>query len=117
MTLDRWEQLKENIKRRFKVLEESAGDLIVGTADGDIKQGEREVLEVQTPVGKIRLLCEIRPVVLEKKLHYSHRQGQSSQAEYKFSETEKTCKLRLLRWNELEDDWQEIDEQNLSGMI
>lgn len=117
MTKERWEQLKENLKGRFEVLNENAEDLLVGTAEGQVKQGEREFLELKTPLGKIRAACEIRPAVLEKKYHYTHQQGQSARTEYKYSDTEKTYRLRLYRWNELEDDWQEIEEKNLAGMM
>lgn len=114
MTHDRWEQLKENLKRRFEVVEETTEDLIHTSSEGQIKQGEREILVVKTPAGKIRLVCEIRPMVLEKKFHYTHRQGQSAQTEYRFSDTEKTYKLRLFKLDEY-DEWKELDENAITN--
>lgn len=115
MNDERWEQLKENLKGKFEVLEERREELIMQTEDGPIKQGDQEILVVKSPVGKIKLACDIRPRVLEKKLHYTHQQGKSAYAEYKFSETEKTYKLRLFKWNEVEYDWEELDEGAISN--
>jgi len=115
MTQERWEQLKENLKGKFEVLEDSTEDLVMQTEDGPVKQGAREILVVKSPIGKIRLTCDIRPRVLEKKLHYTHQQGKSAYAEYKFSETEKTYKLRLFKWNEVEYDWEELGEDALNN--
>ena len=117
MDNDRWEQLKENIRRKFKVLEEKTEDLIMDTADGEIKQGEQEILDVMTPVGKIRLAREVRPRVLEKKYRYSHRAGDSAQTEYKFSKTEKTYKLKIYKWDEDEEEWEELKEDSLDGLM
>lgn len=117
MNKENWNELKERIKKKFPVLEEKLEDLIMQTADGSIKQGEQEILAVKTPAGKIRLACEIKPAVLEKRIHYTHRQGQAAQTDYKFSETEKTYKLKFYKWNEEEDEWQEINAENVGGMI
>jgi len=54
--------------------------------------------------------------VLEKKFHYTHRQGASSRVEYKFSDTEKSYRLRVFRWDDLDDDWKEIETKNVEGM-
>lgn len=117
MTLERWEQLKENLKGKFPVEDEKTEDLMMGTGEGPVKSGEQEILVVKSPVGKIKLVCEIKPKVLEKKLHYTHQQGQSATTEYKFSETEKTYRLRLFKWNEVEYDWEELDESAAASMI
>jgi hypothetical protein len=109
MDTDRWEQIKENIKEKFKVLEEGTEDLTVPTADGDVKSGQVEFLIAQTPLGKIKLCFESRPVVLDKKFIYSHRAGQSGRTEYEFSDTEFTHKIKAYKWNDDFDDWKEID--------
>lgn len=115
MNQERWEQLKESLKGKFEVLEEKAEDLMMGTVEGPVKAGEREILVVKSPVGKIRLVCEIKPRVMEKKLHYTHQQGKSATTEYKFSETEKTYKLRLYKWNEVEYEWEEMGEDAVNN--
>ena len=114
MDIDRFEQIKENIKRKFKVEEEGTEDLMSETADGLVKQGTAEFLVVQTPLGRIKLTFEKRPVVVDKKFIYSHRAGQAARTEYEFSDSEFSYKLRAYKWDDIEEAWDEIDAANFS---
>jgi hypothetical protein len=117
MTKDNWDQLKENLKGKFTVLEEGNEDLQAATAEGFVKQGDIEFLVVKTPMGKVKTVCEIRPMVLEKKFHYTHQQGQSARMEYKLSDTEKTYKIKIFKWDDNEDDWMEIKSDSLPSFM
>lgn len=114
MDIDRWEQIRENIKAKFQVNEEGTEDLIMNTQDGPVKQGTAEFLIVQTAMGKIKLTFEKRPVVLDKKFIYSHRAGQSARTEYEFSDKEFSYKLKAYKWDDLEESWEEIDAASFS---
>lgn len=114
MDIDKWEQLKEELGRKFKISEETTEDLTVHTQDGEVKNGKAEVLVVETPMGRIKLAFESRPLVLDKKMIYSHRAGQTARTEYEFSETEKTHKLKAYKWNDDLDEWKEIDAGNFA---
>lgn len=116
MNDERWEQLKESLRKKFTVIDDKVEPLMVETGEGAVNQGESQVLIVETPFGKMKLVREERPAVLEKKLHYTHRQGQSAQTEYKFSETEKVYKLKIYKWNKNEYEWEELNEKNLEGL-
>lgn len=109
MDTDRWEQIKENIKSKFKVLEEGTEDLTVRSAEGSIKSGRAEFLVVVTPMGNIKLVFESRPVVTDKKFIYSHRAGQSARTEYEFSDTEFSHKLKAYKQGDEDEEWKEID--------
>ena len=109
MDTDRWEQIRENIKRKFKVLEQGTEDLTVPTSEGDIKSGKAEFLVVETPMGRMKLAYESHPVVLDKKLIYSHQQGKSARTEYTFSDKEFSHKLKAYKWDDDEETWNEID--------
>jgi len=106
---DKWEQLKEELKRKFTVEDEGTEDLIVETEQGPRKQGTLEFLVFESPVGKVKLVRESKPVVLDKKFIYSHRAGQAARTEYELSETEFSHKLRAYKWSEADDDWKEMD--------
>jgi hypothetical protein len=114
MDIDRWEQVRENIKAKFKILEQGTEDLNVETADGTVKQGTAEFLVVETPMGKIKVAFEKRPVVLDKKFIYSHRAGQAARTEYTHSDSEFSYKLKAYKWNDLDEQWEEIDASNFS---
>jgi hypothetical protein len=109
MDSDRWEQIKESIKGRFEILDEGTEDLTVTTGEGEIKNGTADFLVAKTPMGKIKLAFESRPVVLGKKEFYSHQQGKGARVEYEFSDTEFSHKIKAYKWNDEEEEWTEID--------
>jgi len=114
MDNDKWEGLKEELKRKFKILEEKTEDLLGETAEGLVKQGIAEILIMESPIGKIKLVRENRPVVLDKKFIYSHRAGQAARTEYTFSDSEFSHKIKAYKWDDDEDDWKEIDAANFT---
>jgi hypothetical protein len=112
---DKWEALKEELNRKFKVEDEHFEDLTMETADGPVIQGRVEVLIFPTQLGKIKLTRESRPVVLGKKEFYSHQQGKSARVEYQFSDTEFSHKIKAYKWDDYNDDWKEIDAASFSN--
>jgi len=61
MNDEKWEQLKENLKKRFEIIDDRTEDLFGKTAEGPVKQGTQDIVIVHTPAGKIRLVREVRP--------------------------------------------------------
>ncbi|OGE89029.1 MAG: hypothetical protein A3J07_04560 [Candidatus Doudnabacteria bacterium RIFCSPLOWO2_02_FULL_49_13] len=111
---DKWEALKEELHRKFKVEDAHFEDMIMQTADGPVITGKAEVLIFPTPLGKIKLVRESKPVVLDKKEFYSHQQGKAARVEYKFSETEFSHKIKAYKWDDYNDEWKEIDAQGFA---
>ncbi len=105
---DKWEALKEELKRKFKVEDQHFEDLITSTADGPVISGKVEVIIFETPMGKIKLVRESKPVVLGKKEFYSHQQGKAARTEYQFSDTEFSHKIKAYKLDD-EDEWKEMD--------
>ena len=112
MDIDKWEALKEELNRKFKVQDQRTEDLFVETEFGQVKSGSAEILEFETPMGLVKLEYETKPVVLDKKIIYSHQQGKSGRAEYKFSETEFSHKIKAYKWDDDNEEWKEIDATN-----
>ena len=106
---EKWEALKEELKRKFEVEDEHFEDLIMQTEDGPVVQGKVEIIVFESPLGKIKLTRESKPVVLDKKEIYSHQQGKSARTEYTFSDTEFSHKIKAYKWDDYLDDWKEID--------
>ncbi|MDP4001310.1 MAG: hypothetical protein Q8P83_03655 [bacterium] len=115
MTDEKWEQLKEETERKFKVEKKGREDLLLETADGTIKQGEIEFMIFLSPLGRTKLARESKPVVLDKKFIYSHRGGDAARTEYELSDTEFTHKLKVYKWDDDEDQWSEIDAEAFSS--
>lgn len=111
MTPERWQQIKNTVKKQFVLEDEGREDLLVNTAEGQVKQGEAEFVIFESPAlgGRTKLQFQKKPRVEEKKFHYSHRQGDSARVEYKFSETEMVYNFKAYKWDEGEEEWKEID--------
>lgn len=115
MNLERWEEIKNTIRKSFTVEEEGSEDLFVETAEGRLKQGEAEFFVFQSPMGKTKLELRKKPRLEEKKFHFSHRAGAAARVEYKHSETELVYTLKAYRWDDVEDDWKEIEAGKISN--
>lgn len=110
MTPERWQQIKHTVRKQFPNAEEGIEDLVVDTAEGQVKQGEAEFVVFEGgPLGRMKLQFQKKPRLEEKKFHYSHRAGTAARVEYKFSESELVYALKAYKWDETDDKWREID--------
>lgn len=107
MTDDKWQQLVEVAKKNFQRVQLHTEDLVMDTPDGPAVQGTQDILEFENPAGTFRVIRENRPVVLEKKQHYTHRPGDTARTEYKLSDTEFSHKLRVYKEVDF-DEWEEV---------
>ena len=98
---EKWEQLIERTKA-------TAHDVSLSTEPAAEGSGTDDILEFATDAGWFMLVRENRPRLLEKKLHYSHRQGDSAQTEYIFSETELSHKVVVYRANS-SGEWEKVN--------
>jgi hypothetical protein len=112
MDIDKWEQLKEELKRKFEIEEEGQEELIMDTQDGEVLRGTANFLIMATPVGRVKLAFEKKPLVLDKRFISSHRAGQAARTEYEMSDSEFTYKLKAYKWNDIDETWSEIDAEH-----
>ncbi len=107
MTDEKWEQLVDIAQKNFKGVKLRQENLVVDTPEGPLNQGTQDILEFENPAGRFQIVRENRPVILEKKMLYSHRQGDTAHTEYKLSDTELFHKIRVYK-EEGFDDWEEV---------
>ena len=100
VTDEKWETLVEQIQRKFGIEAHTQNEPLEDA-------GVREVVIFKSPAGKMKLERVSRPLVLEKRLHYSKRAQSGHSVEYVYSKTEKTYRERLFRW--AGSEWEEID--------
>lgn len=105
MQEEKWEELKEELARKFDIESESVEDIIVEKEEGSQKVGTAEYLIFQSPFGRTKLARERRPVV---KFASSHRTG-SADAEHDHDAPEFSYKIKVYKWIEDDDRWEEID--------
>ena len=103
MLPEKWKQVVGHIKDSFTVLDEGQQHL---EDEGGV---DIEYIEFEGPLGKMRLEYVSKPVVLDKKTHYSNRIGSETKVDYVYSETEKTQTMSAYKWDDEQDDWAEVE--------
>ena len=111
MTEEKWQDIKGMAKDKFKILEEKTEPLELKTGLTETQEiGTKEVLVFQSPIGKVKLEYHVKPVVLERKEHYSRRMGATANTEYVLSNNEFVRRMEAYKWED--DQWQKIDSSS-----
>lgn len=108
MNDEKWEQLVENIRSKFEVLE-----LRTEEVDTHDHTETHDTLVFNNQGLRFRLVRETKPLVLGKKEFYSHRPGDTARTEYQVSDTEVSHKLRVYKENDF-GEWEEINSDSFS---
>ncbi|OGB75391.1 hypothetical protein A2810_03020 [candidate division Kazan bacterium RIFCSPHIGHO2_01_FULL_49_10] len=100
---EKWGEVLDRILTNFKVLSREQ------TKEG---VSDIETLIFEAPIGKIKMVRTVKPVVLDKKIIGAHRRGKSAaQYEYIYSPDEKSSTLAVYR--EVGGEWEAVDADNL----
>ncbi|MHA1372139.1 MAG: hypothetical protein ACTSRA_20770, partial [Promethearchaeota archaeon] len=84
MQQEKWNEIKDKIRNQFEIIEEKKETLKLKTnVDKEQKIGDKDIIIFISPIGKVKLEYIVKPVILEKKEHYSKRAGITSRTEYK----------------------------------
>lgn len=104
---EKWLSVVGNIKDNFEV--KDSGNFHIDDEGGvDI-----EFIEFIGPLGLMRLEFVTKPVILDKKTIYSNRIGSETKIDYIYSDDEKSHLLIVYKWDESQNDWIEMDDNNL----
>lgn len=106
MNDERWYDLIEQIRTKFKITHQEEHPPHHGP-------GKVEVVEFEGPGGRMRLERVTRPVVLERRSHFSKRIGGETTEEFIYSEDEFSHRLTLYRWQD--GAWEEEDYRRMMG--
>lgn len=105
---EKWENLIDNLEIKFGKLSRKSQTTVSTDDIGHEIKSEEEWVEFETPLGKMKLSRVTRPMIIDKKFHYTHTGGGKGKVEYVLSDTEKTQKVTLYKWNSLNNEWQEV---------
>lgn len=72
-----------------------------------------EVMEFNSPVGKMKLKYVTRPRLLDKKTGYSNRIGSNVKVDYVYSDTETVSHMEAYQWSDTRADWQKFSAESL----
>jgi hypothetical protein len=104
---EKWYYLLEEIDRKFGIEEKN-------TEDVPAKRMTIETAIFTGAGGRMKLERTSRAVVLDRQIKFSRRIGGESTEKYVYSDTEKTHRVVLYRWNEGTRTWEEIDFRKLA---
>ena len=111
MTEEKWQNIKGMVKDKFASVEQKTEPLELKTGLTESQNiGQKETLIFDSPLGKVKLEYLTKPVVLDKKEHYSKRMGSSAQTEYILSDTEFVRRMDAYLWKN--DEWEKIDSSS-----
>ena len=114
MNEEKWGEIVDLIEQKFGVLEKHEEEAPIGDDFEDDKANEKtESIIFDGPLGRMKIQRIIRPVILDKKVHYSKRIGMRSQVEITYSEDEFTQKMKAFKWDDIDQNWIEIEAGGL----
>ncbi|MBM3307889.1 MAG: hypothetical protein FJY74_06155 [Candidatus Eisenbacteria bacterium] len=108
MHQNKWESLLDKIESQF------------GFVEHRVDRFDDRRLTVETVVfdgagGRMKLERAVRPVVLDRRAHYTKRVGSAASVEYVYSDTETSDTVTLSVWDRAAGDWREIELSELAG--
>jgi hypothetical protein len=115
MTNEQWEQFVERAKEKFDSVTIREDDWEIQDDGMSRAKGTLDTLEFYHPDtdDHYRIIRQNTPLVLAKKMHYSHRQGDTARAEYITSDKEFSHKIVVYKEDDF-GDWQEVRLDSLS---
>lgn len=108
MNDQRWEEVLRRLDKQF-------GNLEFDEVEEEETQTVIESVTWSSAQGRMKLTRTTRPLVVDKKTHFSNRAGGGTHVEYVYSKTETTNRVRLYRWSEPVNDWEEIDASSFGA--
>ena len=106
MNDEKWYYLLEEIDRKFGIEERS-------TEEVPEKKIKVEKAVFTGAGGRMKLERFTRALVLERQVKFSRRIGGETAEKYLYSDTEKTHRVTLYKWDEEATTWQQIDFRKL----
>jgi len=107
MNQEKWQNIVGLIKDKFAVEDEGREEL------EDIPKGYVEFIIFQSPLGRVKLECATKPVVLDKKSIGSKRIGSEATVRYIYSDTEMSNIFKAYKWED--EEWVEMERESLGG--
>ncbi|MCK4545917.1 MAG: hypothetical protein KAW17_00620 [Candidatus Eisenbacteria sp.] len=105
MDNERWYNLLDSLKEKLEI--ENEGEQ-PGPGGATV-----EWITFKGPKGLMKLERTSRPVILDRKMHYSKRAGGATEEELVLSETEKSYRVGLYVWSDA-GGWEEVDFRALT---
>lgn len=113
MNEDRWEQIIYKIEEKFGLENRWTEEFEVEeTHRGEKIMGSREIVEFNSPLGKIQIERISRPKIIDKKILSSKRIGNRAVVDYIYSDEVRVSQTKFKKYNPDSQLWEEMDSAN-----
>lgn len=102
MSPPRWEQVRALVRERYQVVLDEQRPL------PDDRPGTVEVVEFDSPFGRLRLEWTDEPLKLATRALGSKRIGSTTTVVHEYSATERTHRFSVYRWEAQRQAWTEL---------
>ncbi len=115
MNSSKWGQLVYLAEEKFGIDRQDNKEIIIDeTHKGQEIKGEKEIIEFQAPIGKIRMEKITKPKVIDKKINSSKRAGSKTTVDLVYSDTETVSSMNLYK-KDSSGEWKEIKPEDLNN--
>lgn len=105
----KWEEIIFKIEEKFGIGSRRIEDFVVAEQhSGEKIMGQKEIVEFEGPLGKIKLEKISQPKVLDKKVLSSKRIGGKAVIDYIYSTEDKNEFIKIYKWDDSTNQWVEI---------
>lgn len=112
MNPNKWEEIIYQIEEKFGIDNHQTENFVVAEQhDGRKIMGQKEIIEFNGPLGKMKLEKVSQPKVIDKKVLSSRRIGGKAAVDYVYSEDEKSEYIKIYRLDEISQQWIEMVNQ------
>lgn len=112
MTAERWKEVVGHITDSFTVHEHVTEPL-----PEEMGPGTLELIDFQSPAGRIKLEWITQPRILDKKTLGSKRMGSQAAVTYVYSEDEFVHKFNVYRYDVAEGTWQPVTTDGVDRLF
>lgn len=114
MNDEKWGDIIDLIQQKFGIIEHVKDEISIGDDFEEDKAREQvESIIFDGPLGRMKVQRITRPVIIDKKAHYTKTQGKGAQIEYTYSEDEFSHRVVAYKWDDLENNWIEMEAGGL----
>jgi len=114
MNDEKWGDIVELVEQKFGIIERNKEEVPIGDDFEEDKSREKiDSVIFNGPLGKMKIQRITRPVILDKKAHYTKTIGKGAQVEITYSDSETTSKVKAFKWDDIDKNWVEIEADKL----
>ncbi len=102
----KWDELLDKIEKLF------------GFVDHVVEEFPERSMTLETAIfdgasGRMKLERTVKPLLIEKKVSFSHRAGSESEVEYIYSDDETVDIVKFYKWDRLRHEWKQFEMDEL----